>query len=116
MINQVQSVQIFVSDMERAVGFYRDVLGLPVRFTNPFLTEFELDGFTFGLQYMAKEYMSTGVGVTIDFRVDEIEQKVEQLQRHGTEFVAIVLDQPYGKLAKFRDPDGNLLGLFEQTE
>lgn len=113
---RVHSVQVFVSDMERSVAFYRDVLGLPVRVSTPFLTEFELDGLNFGLQYMEKQYMSQGVGMTIDFEVDDIEAKIAQLKAKGVEFTAIVLDQPYAKLAKFRDPDGQLLGLFELSE
>ncbi len=113
---RVHSIQIFVSDMERSVAFYRDVLGLPVRVGTPFLTEFELEGLSFGLQYMEKQYMSPGVSMTIDFEVDDIEAKVEELKAKGVEFTAIVLDQPYAKLAKFRDPDGHLLGLFELTD
>lgn len=113
---RVHSVQVFVSDMDRAVTFYRDVLGLPVRVTTPFLTEFDLEGLSFGLQYMEKQYMSPGVSMTVDFEVDDIAAKIEDLKSKGVEFTAIVLDQPYAKLAKFRDPDGHLLGLFELTE
>lgn len=31
---------VFVSDMKRAVSFYRDVLGLPLRFESPGWTEY----------------------------------------------------------------------------
>src|SRR5437016_2685890 len=34
---------IFVSDMKRAVSFYRDVLGIPLRFESPGWTEFATD-------------------------------------------------------------------------
>ena len=37
---------VFVSDMKRAVSFYRDVLGLPLRFESPGWTEFATDGAT----------------------------------------------------------------------
>ncbi len=40
---------IFVSDMKRAVSFYRDVLGLPLRFESPEWTEFATDGATLAL-------------------------------------------------------------------
>jgi lactoylglutathione lyase len=40
---------IFVSDMKRAVAFYRDVLGLPLRFESPEWTEFATDGATLAL-------------------------------------------------------------------
>ena len=35
---------VFVSDIKRAVSFYRDVLGLPLRFESPEWTEFASDG------------------------------------------------------------------------
>lgn len=35
---------VFVSEMKRAVSFYRDVLGLPLRFESPGWTEFATDG------------------------------------------------------------------------
>ena len=40
---------VFVSDMKRAVSFYRDVLGLPLRFETPEWTEFATDGATLAL-------------------------------------------------------------------
>ena len=40
---------IFVSDMKRAVEFYRDVIGLPLRFESPHWSEFATDGATLAL-------------------------------------------------------------------
>jgi len=40
---------VFVSDMKRTVSFYRDVLGLPLRFESPGWTEFATDGATLAL-------------------------------------------------------------------
>lgn len=37
---------VFVSDMTRSVSFYRDVIGLPLRFESPGWTEFATDGAT----------------------------------------------------------------------
>ena len=39
----------FVSDMARSVSFYRDVLGLPLKFESPEWTEFATEGATFAL-------------------------------------------------------------------
>ena len=46
---RVNYVIIFVSDMKRSVSFYRDVLGLPLRFESPGWTEFATDGATLAL-------------------------------------------------------------------
>ena len=40
---------VFVSDMRRAVSFYRDVLELPLRFESPGWTEFATEGATLAL-------------------------------------------------------------------
>ena len=40
---------VFVSDMKRSVSFYRDVLGLPLKFESPGWTEFATDGATLAL-------------------------------------------------------------------
>jgi lactoylglutathione lyase len=44
---------VFVSDMARSVAFYRDVLGLPLRFESPGWTEFATDGATLALHLSA---------------------------------------------------------------
>jgi lactoylglutathione lyase len=40
---------IFVSDMKRSVAFYRDVIGLPLKFESPGWTEFATEGATLAL-------------------------------------------------------------------
>jgi lactoylglutathione lyase len=40
---------VFVSDMKRAVTFYADTLGLPLKFESPGWTEFATEGATLAL-------------------------------------------------------------------
>lgn len=40
---------VFVSDMARSVSFYRDVIGLPLKFESSHWTEFASEGATFAL-------------------------------------------------------------------
>ena len=46
---QVNYAIVFVSDMKRSVSFYRDVMGIPLRFESPVWTEFETGGATLAL-------------------------------------------------------------------
>lgn len=46
---QVSYAIVFVSDMKRAVAFYRDVIGLALRFESPGWTEFATEGATLAL-------------------------------------------------------------------
>jgi lactoylglutathione lyase len=57
---QVNYAIVFVSDMKRALSFYRDVLGLPLRFESPGWTEFATDGATLAL------HASEGIGAKKD--------------------------------------------------
>ncbi len=50
---RVNYVIVFVSDMKRSVSFYRDVLGLPLKFESPEWTEFATDGATLALHASA---------------------------------------------------------------
>jgi lactoylglutathione lyase len=45
---------VFVSDMKRSVSFYRDVLGLSLRFESPGWTEFATEGATLALHLSAR--------------------------------------------------------------
>jgi len=40
---------VFVSDMKRSVSFYRDVVGLPLKFESPGWSEFATEGATIAL-------------------------------------------------------------------
>jgi lactoylglutathione lyase len=40
---------VFVSDMKRSVEFYRDVIGMPLKFESPGWTEFATEGATLAL-------------------------------------------------------------------
>ena len=44
---------VFVSDMPRSVAFYRDVIGLPLKFESPHWTEFATQGATLALHASA---------------------------------------------------------------
>lgn len=46
---RVNYVIVFVSDMKSAIAFYRDSLGLPMRFESPGWTEFATQGATLAL-------------------------------------------------------------------
>src|SRR5260370_711139 len=46
---------VFVSDMQRSTAFYRDTLGLPLKFTSPGWTEFNTEAITIALHMTGGE-------------------------------------------------------------
>ena len=45
----LQYVIVFVSNMDRSIAFYRDILGFPVKHQSPKWTEFGTEGITLAL-------------------------------------------------------------------
>ena len=49
MFSKVDYVMVNVSDMSRSVAFYRDILGLPLKFQSPEWSEFQTGATTLAL-------------------------------------------------------------------
>jgi catechol 2,3-dioxygenase-like lactoylglutathione lyase family enzyme len=56
--------------------------------------------------------------VLLVFEVDNVDEAVEALKAKGVQFVSLPTDRPaWGmRTAHFRDPDGNLLEIFNALE
>jgi lactoylglutathione lyase len=103
---------IYVSDMQRSTAFYRDTLGLPLKFTSPGWTEFSNAGTILALhKHMADEQhpqAQTSAGqATLVFVVDDLQSAYETLKKEGVHFALEPQKQPSGlTLAVLQDPDG----------
>jgi lactoylglutathione lyase len=112
---------VFVSDMQRAVAFYRDVLGLPLRFESPVWTEFATDGATLALHASERpnspqdnsRHNSAGQcrpGLSVpnldEFHQRMVEKNVPCVQEPKETFGA--------RIAQYRDPDGLVISVAEQ--
>ncbi|MEO8202203.1 MAG: VOC family protein [Gemmatimonadota bacterium] len=107
-----------VTDLERAVGFYRDILGLRFLFqAPPGLAFFDCAGVRLMLDAPAKD--RAGQGSVIYFKVDDIHACADAFTKRGIAFeraphlIATLPDHDLW-MAFFRDPDGNLLALMRE--
>ena len=116
MFKQIDYTMVIVSDMKRSVGFYRDMLGIPLKFESPEWTEFATGATTLALHGggVAREYQDTGDqsktagACSIGFNVDDVDKTYEELKSKGMTFV-MPPTQREGegiKLAVGLDPDG----------
>jgi predicted enzyme related to lactoylglutathione lyase len=111
MIKGVSAVWLPVDDMDRAVKFYGQTLGLSVNQHDDDWSEVEVDGLKIGLN--ARESPSGDGGALIAFSADgEIEDEVERLKGEGVQFTGEISEHPWGRIAPFADPDGNDLQLY----
>ena len=116
----VAQVMIPVANLERAVSFYRETLGLPFLFTAPPQMAFFQAGGVRLLVGVPPASESGQRGGAIYFQVADIQAVFETLTAKGVTFQAsphIVHRTTEIELwlAEFCDPDGNQLALMSQT-
>lgn len=114
MASGVATVWVPVDDMDRAVQFYGETLGLDVRNQGDDWTEFDANGLTIGLNAREGTHKGRGGGAVITFQPDrDLYDEVVRLTDAGVEFVDEVSQHPWGRIASFKDSEGNDLQLFE---
>jgi lactoylglutathione lyase len=95
----------FVKDMQRAVKFYRDVIGLPLKFESPGWSEFSTGETTLAL-HPASEKNPAG-RVEIGLEVPDLQKFYDEMTANGVKFPATPKKQEHGAiLAQFEDSEG----------
>jgi lactoylglutathione lyase len=123
MFSKVDYVIVNVSDMGRSVAFYRDTLGLRLRFESPGWSEFETGASTLALHpgtRAAGSEASTHAGPTagtcsLGFSVPDLNSTYAQLSERGARFVMPPTEQANEgiRLAVCTDPDGLVISFAE---
>lgn len=109
---------VFVADMDKAVRFYTETLGLKLQYrAGDHWAQVDAGkGFVLGLHPAGEDSKTRGVdgGVQIGLNVTRpISEVVNALKEKGVAFDGDVVDDDPVKLAFFKDPDGNTLYLCE---
>ncbi|MCY4483127.1 MAG: VOC family protein [Spirochaetaceae bacterium] len=106
-----------VDDLDAAVAFYRDTLGVPfIAQPAPTLAFFDCHGVRLMLSSGTGE---SGAGCTLYFEVPDIDRHYAELQHRGVAFAGppqvIHSAADYElRMAFFRDPAGNMLALMAE--
>jgi methylmalonyl-CoA/ethylmalonyl-CoA epimerase len=117
-LSRIGQVRIAVHDVDRAVAFYRDTLGMPFLFKLPGMAFFDLDGTR--LMLVDPESRDFGGESVIYYRVDEIGQAHAALTERGVPFAdaphVVHADDVHALwMCFFNDPDGNVLALMSEV-
>ena len=117
-LSRIHQVSMRAHDIERAVRFYRDALGLPFLFAAPpRLAFFDCDGVR--LMLSTPEPGFDHPGSILYFAVDDIRQMRDTLTSRGIAFktephkIATLADREVW-LADFEDTEGNTLALMSE--
>jgi len=117
-LGQIGQIALTVSDIDRAVAFYRDSLGMRFLFQVPNLAFFDCDGIR--LMLSLPEKAAEGSSSVIYFKVADIQQAFKTLASRGVSFEGkphLIAKMPDHELwmAFFRDLDRNLLALMSEV-
>ena len=116
----IGQIAITVRDVERAVKFYRDTLGMRFLFqAPPNMAFFDCGGIR--LMLSPPEGTADSFSSIIYYRVDNIQSAAAALKSRGVSFESephLVAQMPDHDLwmAFFRDPDRNLLALMSEAK
>lgn len=115
MFQQVDYVMIVVSNMNRSIEFYRDKLGLKLKFESPDWTEFQTGATTVALHSGGAPDASDAAfqrklagTCSIGFNVEDLNLTYEEMQKRGVKFLMPPSERPGEsiRLAVALDPDG----------
>jgi predicted enzyme related to lactoylglutathione lyase len=113
IINGVTIVICQVADMDRAVAFYRDTLGLSPQTQSPYWSDFAAGAVRIGLhppfQGSEPPYAIPGKGWIVGLNTDDIRDLRERVSQAGVWVAGSYHDIPGGVVLDFADPDGNPL-------
>ncbi len=107
---------VFVSDMQRSIAFYRDVLGLPLKFESPHWSEFANEGSTIALHPASAENPAgtCQLGFSLEGGLDAYHEK---LIAQGVKVIMAPRDEQFGiRQAVYADPDGLRFTLAEPVK
>ena len=112
---------VFVSDMKRAVSFYRDVLGMPLRFESPGWTEFATDGATLALHLSEGPDSESGGGQGVPagrcrpgLCVPNLDEFHKKLVEKNVPCVQEPTEMFGARIAQYVDPDGLAISVSEE--
>jgi predicted enzyme related to lactoylglutathione lyase len=123
MLERVFYTSVLVSDQDRALDFYTNVVGFEQRADNP-----TPDGPRFltvgvkGQDFMLVLWPGTPgqaqpvqgrIPASVTIETEDCRKAYEELKSRGVEFETEVVEYPWGYVALFQDPDGNRLQIRE---
>ena len=94
----------FVADMDKAIAFYRDTLGLELKFASPFWTEFATGETTLALHPASAD--NPAGASSSGFAVDDLDDFYARREQAGIEFTEAPKEMHGTKIARIRDSEG----------
>ncbi len=115
---------IAAADMDRAMAWYRDKLGLEPSQKTPAGNRYECGGGT-GFDLYPSQFAGTAQSTVMGWETSTLEQDMDELRKNGVTFEDYdfpglktengIADMDGERGCWFKDSEGNILALFERT-
>ncbi|HWR34866.1 MAG TPA: VOC family protein [Clostridia bacterium] len=106
-IGKLGIIMMVITNMERSVAFYRDVLGLKLLFKQSNWSQFDAGSLILGLHPEGEEVkVGPTTGCTFGIYVNDIRKATSEMKRRGGNIEIEPRREPFGLWALLRDPDG----------
>jgi lactoylglutathione lyase len=127
---KLSNIRLLISDFPASLTFWRDIMTLPMTFSdetmgyayfdtgNAGLELFSRAGFAASLGEATPTSMPAGHQAVIVFRVDNVDATYAELIKRGAKAVADPVDRPVwqARTAHFSDPDGYLVEIYSPLQ
>ena len=108
-------LQIPADDVDTSARFYQVVFGWPLRRHGDGTLAFDdTTGGVSGMWVQGRKPWAGEPGLLVDIMVDDAEQAVAAIVAHGGEIVQPIGGDAPEITARFRDPAGNILGIYQE--
>jgi lactoylglutathione lyase len=112
-VDRLAYVILYVSDLTASIAFYRDRLGLPLKFSDAGYAEFGTPEVRFALyerrraEWLTGRPVAPGPAAEVAFLVDDVDQRARELAGRGVPVISGPADRPWGhRTIHVADPDG----------
>ena len=120
--DRIGYVILYVDDLDRSIGFYRDLLGLAFKFAQAGYAEFATQGTRFALYERARLPGLIGraaaggdPAVELVFLVGDVDAEAERLGQAGVEVLSGPVDRAWGhRTLHLLDPDAHVVELAQE--
>lgn len=104
---------LFAGDMGRSVAFYRDIVGLPLKFESPEWSEFATGSTTLAIHIAsgppAEPKLRAPGQCNIGFSVPDLDEFHRKMQSNGVACLESPKTEDFGRMAVYADQDGAIL-------
>jgi predicted enzyme related to lactoylglutathione lyase len=107
-------LEIPTTDMARSVAFYQSVFGWRIRRRGDGATAFDDATGEVSGSWVTDRPPSANPGLLLYIMVDSVQATSDAIAAHGGRMVQPLGFHPKELIATFADPDGNVLGLYQE--